>query len=141
MARIEIRIPELGETIREGVITRWMKQPGERVAADEAVLEVGTDKADFEAAAPAAGVLASVRVREGEVVRSGDVVGEIETETFGWTAPPPAPEPASPAAACLRCGRAMEPANARGWVPSGVRPLVCRACGHVELLADDPRSF
>lgn len=139
MARIEIHVPELGETLREGVIRRWIRQPGDRVRRDEAVLELETDKADLEVVAPAAGVLAEVRVREGETVQPGDVAGVIETDAFAWKGP--APEPPPPAPPCLRCGRAMEPANARAWVPSGILPLVCRACGHVELLAEDPRSF
>ena len=139
MARIEIRIPELGDTLREGVVRRWIRQPGDRVQRDEAVLELETDKADLEVVAPAAGVLAEVRAREGQTVVAGEVAGIIDTDAFAWKGPAPAPP--APSLPCLRCGRAMEPANARGWVPSGIRPLVCRACGHVELLADDPRTF
>jgi pyruvate/2-oxoglutarate dehydrogenase complex dihydrolipoamide acyltransferase (E2) component len=70
----DVRMPQLGETVTEGTITRWFKKPGDVVAVDEPLFEVSTDKVDTEVPAPAAGVLTSVMVAEGETVAVGSVV-------------------------------------------------------------------
>ncbi len=73
----EVRIPPLGESINEGVIVRWLKQDGDRVAVDEPLLELETDKASVEIPAPAAGIVRVARA-EGDTVHVGDTVARIE---------------------------------------------------------------
>ena len=87
-------MPQLGETVTEGTITRWAKQVGDTVAADEVLFEVSTDKVDSEVPSPAAGVLQEIRVPEGETADVGTVLAVINAN---GTAPAPAassPEPA-----------------------------------------------
>ena len=73
-------MPQMGESIFEGTITRWLKKPGETVQRDEALFEISTDKVDAEIPSPAAGVLSRVLVPEGETVQINTVVAEIEEE-------------------------------------------------------------
>ena len=61
---VSVTMPRLGESVTEGTVTRWLKQEGDRVEADEPLLEVSTDKVDTEIPAPASGVLARIVVRE-----------------------------------------------------------------------------
>ena len=68
-------MPQLGETVTEGTITRWLKQVGDQVAAEEPLFEVSTDKVDSEVPSPVAGVLAEIRVNEGETVGVGTILG------------------------------------------------------------------
>lgn len=72
-----IKMPQLGETVVEGTVARWLKQPGDRVERQEIVLEISTDKIDTEIPAPAAGTLLQITVAEGQTVRVGTVIGYI----------------------------------------------------------------
>src|ERR1700690_2185298 len=90
-------MPQLGETVTEGTITRWFKQVGETVAADEPLFEVSTDKVDSEVPAPAAGVVSEILVAEGDTVEVGARLAVI-SDAAGQRAPAAAPAPA-PAAA------------------------------------------
>ena len=74
----EIRVPQMGESVTEGVIAQWLKKPGDSVEADEPVVEVETDKITVEVPSPSAGVLASQAVGEGDTVAVGDVLGTID---------------------------------------------------------------
>src|SRR6478672_11135254 len=76
---IELKIPEVGESVREVQIGRWLKREGDAVALDENVVELETDKASMELAAPAAGVLGQILKKEGDTVTVGDVIGYVET--------------------------------------------------------------
>src|SRR6187551_3038423 len=96
-------MPQLGETVTEGTITRWFKQVGESVAADEPLFEVSTDKVDSEVPAPSAGVVSEILVPEGETVPVGArlaVIGDAGAAPAPAAAPAeaPAPEPAAPEA-------------------------------------------
>jgi 2-oxoglutarate dehydrogenase E2 component (dihydrolipoamide succinyltransferase) len=73
----EITLPQLGETVTEGTITRWFKKIGESVAADEPLFEVSTDKEDTEVPSPIAGVLTEIRVQEGDTVAVGTVIAVV----------------------------------------------------------------
>ncbi len=104
----EITLPQLGETVTEGTITRWFKKIGETVAADEPLFEVSTDKVDTEVPSPIAGVLTEIRVQEGDTVAVGTViavVGDASATTQAPTVPAsdstPPPAPASDAAATV----------------------------------------
>jgi len=73
----EVQLPQLGETVTEGTITKWFKQVGDQVAMDEPLFEVSTDKVDTEVPSPVAGVLAEIRVPEGETVDVGTVIAVV----------------------------------------------------------------
>jgi 2-oxoglutarate dehydrogenase E2 component (dihydrolipoamide succinyltransferase) len=75
---VSVTMPRLGESVTEGTVTRWLKKAGERVEADEPLLEVSTDKVDTEIPSPAAGVLAAIRVGEDETVEVGVELATIE---------------------------------------------------------------
>src|SRR5689334_16074982 len=76
----EIKMPQLGESVTEGTIGRWLKQPGERVEKYEALLEVTTDKVDTEVPAPVAGVVRAIEVPEGATVRVGTLLAVLDDE-------------------------------------------------------------
>ena len=84
----DITMPQLGETVTEGTITRWMKQVGDTVAEDEVLFEVSTDKVDSEVPSPVAGVLTEILVPEGDTV---DVGTRLAVISDGDQASPPAP--------------------------------------------------
>jgi 2-oxoglutarate dehydrogenase E2 component (dihydrolipoamide succinyltransferase) len=94
---VSVTLPALGESVTEGTVTRWLKAEGERVEADEPLLEVSTDKVDTEIPAPAAGILASIKVAEDETVEVGAELAVID-DGRGAAVPAAAPA-AEPAAA------------------------------------------
>ena len=98
MATIDVIMPQMGESIAEGTISRWIKKVGDAVKRDEPIFEISTDKVDAEIPAPAAGVLAEILVQEGQTVAVQTVVARIETERRCGRgrrrrSPPPAPAP------------------------------------------------
>ena len=90
----EVKMPQMGESIAEGTIVRWLKQVGDSVKRDEPLFEISTDKVDAEIPAPASGVLTEIKAKEGETVAVNSVVAVIN----GEGAKPAAPEPATEAA-------------------------------------------
>src|ERR1043165_9341196 len=85
-------MPQLGETVVEGTITKWLKQQGETVERDEPLFEISTDKVDTEVPSPLAGTLTQIKVREGETVGVGTELARIETaaaDKVGPDVPPP----------------------------------------------------
>ncbi len=92
MAHINVVMPQMGESLTEGTLVRWLKQPGEGVGRDEPLFEISTDKVDTEVPAPAAGKLTAVLVHEGETVAVGQPVAVIDTmEAAVGKATPQAP--------------------------------------------------
>src|SRR5256885_9051926 len=73
-------MPQMGESIAEGTLSKWLKKVGDEVKRDEPIFEISTDKVDAEIPAPAAGVLAEILVKEGETVEVQTVVARLETE-------------------------------------------------------------
>ena len=102
-ATVDVVLPALGESVTEGTVTRWLKAVGDAVAADEALVEVSTDKVDTEIPSPVAGTLASIEVAEDGVVAVGGVLARIVTgaaaPSSAPAAAPAAPAPAAPAPA------------------------------------------
>jgi len=80
VARIEVPMPQMGESIAEGTVSKWLKSVGDAVERDEPILEISTDKVDAEIPAPQSGVLVEVAVEEGETVEVGTIVAYIDTE-------------------------------------------------------------
>ena len=77
---VEVVMPQMGESITEGTVSKWLKKIGERVEKDEPILEISTDKVDAEVPSPGAGVLLEIRTQEGETVEVGTVVAVIGEE-------------------------------------------------------------
>jgi 2-oxoglutarate dehydrogenase E2 component (dihydrolipoamide succinyltransferase) len=89
---VDVVMPQMGVSVSEGTITRWLKQEGEQVEADEPLLEISTDKVDTEVPSPASGTLTQILVQEGETVDVGTKLGQIGG-TAGEAAPAAEPEP------------------------------------------------
>ncbi|MFF4754830.1 2-oxoglutarate dehydrogenase, E2 component, dihydrolipoamide succinyltransferase [Streptomyces sp. NPDC002514] len=123
---VSVTLPALGESVTEGTVTRWLKAEGERVEADEPLLEVSTDKVDTEIPSPAAGVLASIKVAEDETVEVGAELAVIDDGTGAPAAAPapaaaaaPAPAPAAPVAAPVAAPAPAPAAPAPAAAPAG----------------------
>src|ERR1700756_3049713 len=95
---VDIVMPQMGESIFEGTITKWLKKPGDKVERDEPLFEISTDKVDAEIPSPSAGVLKEIKVGEGQTVPIQTIVGVIDAAGSAASAPPAAP-PKSAAAA------------------------------------------
>ncbi|WP_344369471.1 biotin/lipoyl-containing protein, partial [Streptomyces indiaensis] len=115
---VSVTLPALGESVTEGTVTRWLKAEGERVEADEPLLEVSTDKVDTEIPSPAAGVLASIKVAEDETVEVGAELALIDDGSGAPAAAEapqaeqvaePAPEPAAAAPSTEQAAPASAP--------------------------------
>src|ERR1700728_588439 len=103
---VSVSMPQLGESVTEGTVTRWLKKEGERVEADEPLLEVSTDKVDTEIPSPVSGVLRGITVAEDETVAVGAELAVIDEEgapagaaPAGGAPPESAPPESAPAAA------------------------------------------
>ena len=81
-------MPQMGESIAEGTVSKWLKQIGEAVARDEPILEISTDKVDAEIPSPSAGTLVEITVQEGETVDVGTVVAYIDTDASASVSAP-----------------------------------------------------
>ncbi|MET4927033.1 2-oxoglutarate dehydrogenase, E2 component, dihydrolipoamide succinyltransferase, partial [Streptomyces sp. PSRA5] len=124
---VSVTLPALGESVTEGTVTRWLKAEGERVEADEPLLEVSTDKVDTEIPAPAAGILASIKVAEDETVEVGAELAVIDDGSGGEAAAAPqqaeAPaEPAAPAEAAPAPAPVQEAPAAPAPAPAAEAP-------------------
>ncbi|MFE9026701.1 2-oxoglutarate dehydrogenase, E2 component, dihydrolipoamide succinyltransferase [Streptomyces iakyrus] len=115
---VSVTLPALGESVTEGTVTRWLKAEGERVEADEPLLEVSTDKVDTEIPSPAAGILSSIKVAEDETVEVGAELALIDDGSGAPAAAPapaaeqvaePAPEPAASAPSTEQAAPAAAP--------------------------------
>ncbi|MEY2403872.1 MAG: hypothetical protein QOD38_1423, partial [Acidimicrobiaceae bacterium] len=134
----DVTMPQLGETVTEGTITKWFKQVGDEVKEDEVLFEVSTDKVDSEVPSPVAGYIAEIRVPEGETVDVGAVLAVIsDGPPSGETAPDakeapaeaPEPEPAAepPAAEEPEPEPEPEPANAEAAKADAPKAEVAKA--------------
>ena len=121
--QIEVVMPQMGVSVSEGTITKWLKSEGEPIARDEALLEISTDKVDTEVPSPGEGVVAKIMVQEGETVEVGAVLAVIapagsEVEGAEPAAPTEAPpEPATQAAADASEAAASETAEPTAPTP------------------------
>jgi len=114
----EVKLPQLGETVTEGTITKWFKKIGDAVAADEPLFEVSTDKVDTEVPSPVSGILTEVRAKEGDTVPVGAVIAVVG-DAGAAPAPAPAAAPApEPVAAPVAAAPTPEPAPAPAPAPA-----------------------
>jgi len=95
----DVVMPQMGESIFEGTITKWLKKPGDKVERDEPLFEISTDKVDAEIPSPTAGVLKDIKVKEGQTVPINTVVATIDGAAAAAAAPAPAQTPAAAPAA------------------------------------------
>src|SRR5882724_5283543 len=103
MARVDVLMPQMGESIAEGTLSKWLKKLGDEVKRDEPLFEISTDKVDAEIPAPSAGVLAEIKVQEGQTVPVQTLVAVIETDkSAATTAPAAAASPAAPPVAAAQ---------------------------------------
>ena len=141
---VDVVMPQMGVSVSEGTITKWLKSEGDSVAADEPLLEISTDKVDTEVPAPASGVLGPITVQEGETVEVGTTIATIlpeGTEVSTPTPPPPteSPEPvqeepasAAPAAAAAPAAPAADE-DGFGEGRAFVSPVVARIAGEHDV--------
>ncbi len=126
MSRVDVIMPQMGESIAEGTISRWIKKAGDTVKRDEPIFEISTDKVDAEIPSPTAGTLAEILVQEGQTVAVQTVVARIETEAgAAATAPAAAPAPVAPSAPAPAAAAPSAPAPsapAPSPAPAPARP-------------------
>ncbi len=116
MAIVEVKVPQLSESVAEATLLQWKKKPGEAVALDEILIEIETDKVVLEVPAPAAGVLSQLLVADGGTVVSDQAIAQIDTEATAGAAAPAAPA-AAPAAAAAPAPVAAAAAAAAAAAP------------------------
>src|SRR5271170_3336764 len=123
---VDIVMPQMGESIFEGTITKWLKKPGDKVERDEPLFEISTDKVDAEIPSPSAGVLKEIKVAEGQTVPIQTVVGVIDSADGASAAAPaaaaPAPAPAKPGAPAPAPKAESAPAPAPATAKSPAAP-------------------
>ncbi|HEX8101273.1 MAG TPA: multifunctional oxoglutarate decarboxylase/oxoglutarate dehydrogenase thiamine pyrophosphate-binding subunit/dihydrolipoyllysine-residue succinyltransferase subunit [Solirubrobacteraceae bacterium] len=141
---VEITMPQMGESVSEGVILEWLKQPGDAIEADETIVEISTDKVDAEVPAPAAGTMGEILAEAGETVTVGQVIarmsagGAVSAPTPEVTTPKPgtdAPSPA-PAAAAVPDGAKVTPVARRVASALGVDLAAVQPAGGRIVKAD-----
>src|SRR3954468_11476152 len=113
-----IKVPPLGESIVEATVSRWVKQEGEQVAAGDTLVELETDKITVEVPALSAGVLAKHAVKEGDVVKVDELLGELNEGATGTAAPASPPATSAPAPAAEK--QAAASTAQAGVIPSEV---------------------
>ena len=109
----DVVMPQMGESIVEGTLTKWLKKPGDKVERDEPLFEISTDKVDTEIPSPAAGTLGELLVQEGQTVQVNAIVARISEGNGAAAPPPPAPpapsteQPAAGKKFCSTCGKPL----------------------------------
>ncbi len=124
----EVVMPQMGESITEGTITKWLKKPGDTVARDEPLFEISTDKVDAEIPSPAAGTLKEIKISEGTTVQINTVVCTIEEGASASAGSSKAETAANPTADTTTPAAVDEPAATQG------NPDVNAAAGGTEVL-------
>src|SRR5712692_11341058 len=148
MARVDVLMPQMGESIAEGTLSKWLKKVGDTVKRDEPLFEISTDKVDAEIPAPAAGVVAEIKVQEGQTVPVHTLVAVLETEkgaaapapskpepSTAAAPPPPAPKPETPKAAPAAAAPAVRPSGDGGGVQTAEERLRTKSTPLVRKIA------
>jgi len=122
MAIVEVKVPQLSESVAEATMLQWKKKVGEAVAADEILIDIETDKVVLEVPAPAAGVLAEILVGDGGTVVAGQLIAKVDTEgKAGAVAAPAAAAPAAAAAAAPAAAAAVSASKAGVAMPAAAK--------------------
>src|SRR6266436_6624529 len=116
---VDVVMPQMGESIFEGTITKWLKKPGDKVERDEPLFEISTDKVDAEIPSPSAGVLKEIKIAEGQTVPIQTIVSMIDG---AGSAAASAPAPAAPNASTLRRWFPASPRNTALIFPPSKAP-------------------
>ena len=143
MARVDVVMPQMGESIAEGTLSRWLKKVGDTVKRDEPIFEISTDKVDAEIPSPSAGVLAEILVQEGQTVPVSTVVARLETELgAALAAPTPAAAPAaSKAPSAASAAQKPSTGAATPTAPAGTpAPVAATSSGNGNSLEDRLRT-
>jgi 2-oxoglutarate dehydrogenase E2 component (dihydrolipoamide succinyltransferase) len=127
MAIVEVKVPQLSESVAEATLLQWKKKPGDAVAVDEILIEIETDKVVLEVPAPAAGVLGQLIKGDGSTVVSGEVIATLDTEGKGAVAAPAQAAAPAPAAAKAAPTLAPMPATAGGVAMPAAAKLMADA--------------
>jgi pyruvate dehydrogenase E2 component (dihydrolipoamide acetyltransferase) len=141
---VDVIMPQMGESIFEGTITKWLKKPGDKIERDEPLFEISTDKVDAEIPSPAAGVLKEIKVKEGQTVPIQTVVASIDS-AGGAAASAPAPAPAKaeapkPAAAPAPAPKPAAAPPAPAPAPAAAAPVAAEPAQRVGGNGDKIRS-
>src|SRR5207248_5701293 len=139
---VDIVMPQMGESIFEGTITKWLKKPGDKVERDEPLFEISTDKVDAEIPSPSAGVLKEIKVGEGQTVPIQTVVGVIDAAgSAAAAAGAPAPAPAkAQAPAPMRAPAAAAPPPAPAAAPRPAAPAPVAVANRAASPPSSPAS-
>ena len=133
--QVEVVMPQMGVSVSEGTITRWLKQPGEAIALDEPLLEISTDKVDTEVPSPGEGVVAEIRVQEGETVEVGTVLAVIAP-----AGAPPAPAPSETPEPAEAAHDSAPPAPSAPSEPVATTPAPSAPAPETPPVASEPEA-
>ncbi len=120
--RIEVKMPEMGESVMEGTVIGWAKSVGDQIEEDETLLEISTDKVDTEVPSPQSGILAEILVGEGDTIEVGQTIAIIETGTPSGAAAAPAGKKVPAREEEREPASASVPAGSNGMSPGGTEP-------------------
>ncbi len=134
----DVIMPQMGESIFEGTITKWLKKPGDKIERDEPLFEISTDKVDAEIPSPSAGVLKEIKVNEGQTVPIQTVVAVIDADGAGASAGAPAAASASAPAPAKTEAPTQAPAPPRTEAPP--KPAPSPAAGAPRAAAPSPAA-
>ena len=132
MARVDVIMPQMGESIAEGTVSRWLKAVGDTVKRDEPIFEISTDKVDAEIPSPSSGVLLEILVGEGKTVEVGTVVARLETDAAAAAAAAAAPAPSAPAPAAATSAPAAPAPAATSAAPAATPATPAAPAGSLE---------
>ena len=119
---IDVVMPQMGVSVSEGTIVKWLRNEGDSIEADEALLEISTDKVDTEVPSPGTGVVAKIFVQEGETVDVGTKLAQIAPEGAAPAADEPEPEPAPEPATAEAAAEADAASSAESPAPTEPEP-------------------
>ena len=136
---VTIVVPQLGESVVEGTIGKWLKKVGDPIAKDEPIVEIITDKINIELPSPAAGTLGAIAVPEGQVAQVGDPLGQILAAGESASAAPAAPKPAAAGSPAPQPA-APQPARETAGAPAPSRPAPSSAPAYATAVAAPPST-
>ena len=138
---VDVVMPQMGVSVSEGTITKWLKQEGEQVEADEPLLEISTDKVDTEVPSPGSGVVLQILVPEGETVDVGTKLAVIGPEGGGATSTDDVPEPATAQAAAESAAVSDAPATPTAETVEEATPAPPAASETTEPSSTNGKTF